>query len=114
MVDIKELMRTYAVINNPKVKEVTTKFGVLLVGLGVATLGVWGMVTLAEDDPTADTHAASSDDAGSQELAGEQTRDCVPEEDADDWRQEHAEVLLSGRLIDEETSGDYVCFTYTT
>lgn len=110
MVDIKELMRTYVVINDPNVKEVTTKFGALFLGLGVATLGVWGMVTLAGSEDVSQPQAAEGD--GGQTLAGDQSRDCVPAEQADEWRQDNADVLLSNRLIDEEETGDYVCFTY--
>jgi hypothetical protein len=113
LVDIKELVQTYAVINNPKVKEVTTKFGALLLGLGVATLGVWGMVTLAEEDTADDAYAASSGETSDEQLASDQVRDCVPEERADAWRQDNADVILSDRLISTETSGDYVCFIYT-
>lgn len=113
MVDIKDLMRTYVFINDPNVKEVTTKFGILLVGLGLATLGVWGLVTIAEEDPVADTQAAGTDDSSDDELAGDQHRDCVHEDDADEWRNDNQDLLLSGNLLDEEQSGDYVCFTYT-
>lgn len=112
MVDIKELMRTYVFINDPNVKEVTTKFGILLAGLGVATLGVWGLVTVAEDDPVTDPHAAETDDGSDGEAAADTQKDCVHEDDADDWRDEHADLLLSGNLLKEEQNGDYVCFTY--
>lgn len=113
MVDIKELMRTYVFINDPNVKEVTTKFGVALLALGVVGIGVAGVVTMAEDDSPAETQASEADGGSGGELATNQTRDCVQEEDADEWRQDNADVLLSNRLISEEASGDWVCFIYT-
>jgi hypothetical protein len=110
LIDIKELLQTYAVINDPNVKEVTTKFAVLLVGLGVAGFAAWGLVGLDEDEaqPAGPT-AASNQDA---DLAGDRLQDCVPQEEADEWRDEHAEIFLENRMIDTEETGDWVCFTY--
>lgn len=113
MVDIKELMQTYVFLNDPNVKEITTKFGMVVLGLGLATLGIWGAVTLVQGGPgAADTTAGTADDGGSQ-AGADTTKDCVRAEDADAWRAEHASIVSSDRLLDVEASGDWVCFTYT-
>lgn len=106
MVDIKELMRTYVFLNDPDVKEVTTKFGAVIVALGVASLAVWGSVAFFADDQAPEPTASTAND--------DTATDCVHESEADDWRQEHQDVLLSNRLVETEQVGDEVCFTYQT
>lgn len=87
----------------------------LALGLGLATLAVWGGVTVFDGGADVqDTHAGTSEGDGSDgELAAETTKDCVPEDEADAWRQEHSSILLADRLLAVEESGDWVCFTYT-
>lgn len=111
MVDIKELMQRYAILNNPDVREITTMFGALIVGLGIMGLAVAGAVTWAQDGGAPDATAAHADNDSEPQL-GDETKDCVLQENADEWREEHSAVLMSNRLLDVEEMGDRVCFTY--
>lgn len=109
MVDIKELMRTYVFLNDPNVKEITTKFGALLLAIGAIAALVWVSAGLAGDQPTSaeDPAASTSDEADA--YANEE---CMPEEDLEAWKQDHADVVLSGdydvRTVDTST----VCVRY--
>lgn len=117
MVDIKELLRTYVMLNDPNVREITTKFGAVILGLGVATLAVWGVVSLAEDDPASQQPQASTadgEDASGEEDQTPTETECVDASKADAWSQEHKWILLSNRLLDVDERGDQVCFTYET
>jgi hypothetical protein len=106
MVDIQELMRTYVFLNDPDVKEVTTKFGALVLGITVVALGAWAGVTYLGGDDASTGGEAYADASDSSET--EQT--CVDESNTDEWKADNPETLE--RLIDvQETDGE-VCYTY--
>lgn len=115
MVDIEEIMQRYVFLNDPNVKELTTKFGMIVVGLGLMTVAVAGAVTWAGDDGggSGDVEASYADGQDhSDKEAGDEVQDCVPTEHADAWRKAHDDVLMENRLLDTEESGDWICFTY--
>lgn len=106
MVDIKELMRTYVFINDPDVKEVTTKFGVALIALGAIAALTWGAVNytsqagpIAAEEPTAAT--------GDYE-----EKECMTEDELATWKQEHRSIVLSGDYDVETVDTNYVCVYY--
>lgn len=112
MVDIKELMRTYVALNDPDVRDITRKFGAVIVGLGLATVAVWGSVAFFSDDPSLNDPAATSADTGSQDGGDQLVTECVTEDEADDWRQEHQDLILANQIESVNQEGDEVCYTY--
>lgn len=110
--DIKDLLRTYVFPNDPNVEEITTQFGMILGGLGLATAAVWGSVVLAGDGDVPSPHAAEAEDEHPDAELGDEVQDCVPEHEAYEWKQDHDDVLMSNRLLDVEETGGWVCYTY--
>lgn len=107
MVDIKELMRTYVALNDPNVKDITRKFGAVILGLGLASLAVWGAVAFFGED--------SAPTQPQAETADENTEtECVPEDEASDWRQENQDLILADKIESVHSEGDEVCYTYRT
>lgn len=106
MVDIKDLMRTYVFINDPDVKEVTTKFGVALIALGAIAALTWGAVNYASqagpaaaEDPTAAT--------GDYE-----NKDCMTQSEFTAWKQEHGSLVRAHQYQVETVDTNYVCVYY--
>lgn len=106
MVDIKELMRTYVFINDPDVKEVTTKFGVALIALGAIAALTWGAVNYgtqagpaAAEEPTAATGDYDE-------------KECMTESELTTWKQNHRSLVLSGDYEVKTVDTDYVCVFY--
>jgi hypothetical protein len=113
LVDIEEIMQRYVLLNDPNVKEITTKFGIALVGLGVLTVAVAGAVTWAGGGGTdAGSQAAYAEDDHDDKDPGDEVQDCVPSDEADAWRQANDDVLMENRLLDVESSDGWTCFTY--
>lgn len=113
LVDIEEIMQRYVFLNDPNVKEITMKFGGVIVGLGLLTVAAIGLVTLADDagGPDARSAYAGGQDHSDKE-AGDEVQDCVPADESDAWRQAHDDVLMENRLLDVDESGGFVCYTY--
>jgi len=119
-VDIKELMRTYVFLNDPDVKEVTTKFGIVLVGVAVVAAGAWAGVNYAGSDssssPTASQADGSGDGSGTADASdgedhGMET-ECTDEDQAREWQMDNPEKLE--RTITVEERDGQVCYTYAT
>lgn len=108
MVDIKELMRTYVFINDPDVKEVTTKFGALLLAVGAIAALVWVAAGLAGDPATtgAEDPAAAT---GAEEADGYANEECMPESELAEWKQTHADTVLSGDYEIRPVDAGIVC-----
>lgn len=93
--DLKNLLRTYVYLSDPRVKQVTIKFTALLIALGAVA---------------AVTYAAVTRSAGDESLtAMGLQQECMPEEEHAAWQSEHAddEVVSSERAENGE-----VCVTY--
>ncbi len=99
--DIKELMRTYVFINDPKVRQITTKFGAVLIALGGIAGIAWLAVGLA-DDGTQDPGAAAEavDDYDESE--------CMHESELTAWQLENADIL-SGEHHTHHRADGTVC-----
>lgn len=100
--DIKELMRTYVFINDPKVRQITTKFGAVLIALGgiagIAWIGV-GLADDATDEPNQPA-ADIEDDYDETE--------CMDPSQLDAWRLANPDILNGDHQIHYRANGD-VC-----
>lgn len=101
MVDIKELMRTYVFINDPDVKQVTTKFGILLVALGGVAGMAWLAVGVAED-PASEQAASADGDAY-------ESTECMEQTELSAWKATHAGVVDDGDYEVEPVGAGIVC-----
>lgn len=103
--DIKELMRTYVFINDPDVKQVTTKFGALVLLLGAVAGLAWATAGFVADD------AAPGDDPGTTAATYEE-ESCMPAAELEAWMAEHAEIVDAGTYDVTEVDQDRVCVAY--
>lgn len=106
MVDIKELMRTYVFINDPDVKQITTKFGALLIAVGAIAALAWAGVAMVGDaGQTGTPTAAEADDGYANE-------DCMPSGELAAWKQDHRQLVLSGDYEVRQMDTGVVCVLY--
>ncbi len=103
--DIKDLMRTYVFINDPDIKQVTTKFGAVLIALG----GLAGMAYLAAG--VADTDEDPSAAAEPDEDQEETSEACMDATDLDAWRSEHPDLEQGTDYEVDVTESGLVCVT---
>lgn len=106
MVDIKELMRTYVFINDPDVKEVTTKFGVALIALGAIAALTWGAVNYASQAGPAAVEEPTAATGDYEE------KECMSADELTTWKQDHQSIVLSGDYDVETVDTTYVCVYY--
>lgn len=103
MVDIKEMMRTYVFLNDPNVKQVTTRFGAVVLVLGGIAGATW-LLAGASDDVDAEPEASAS--------AYEKTS-CMHESEWPSWATEHAPVIDAGTYEVYDAPEDEICVNYT-
>lgn len=96
------MMRTYVFLNDPDVKQVTTKFGALVLVLGGLAGAAW-LAAGAMDDEVASPETSAA--------AYEKT-ECMAETELEAWKTAHADVVDAGTYEVYEGTGDTVCVAY--
>lgn len=96
------MMRTYVFLNDPDVKQVTTKFGALVLVLGGLAGAAWLAAGMAGDEVASPETSAA---------AYEKT-ECMPQAELDAWKVAHADVVDAGAYEVYESTGDTVCVAY--
>lgn len=109
MVDIKELMRTYVFINDPDVKQVTTKFGALLIAIGAIAAVVWVAAGIAEQGVTEVDQGPAAAEADAE---GYENEECMPQAELADWKQDNQATVLSGDYEVRKVDSGVVCVHY--
>lgn len=105
--DIKELMRTYVFINDPDVKQVSTKFGGLVLVLGAVAGLAWVAAGLVSEE------AAPGDEAGTAAASYEE-ESCMPAAELEGWLAEHEAIVDAGTYDVTWVEPDRVCVAYDT
>ncbi|MDX1611643.1 MAG: hypothetical protein R3185_04685 [Candidatus Thermoplasmatota archaeon] len=101
--DIKELLRTYTHVNDPKWQQVTVKFAIFV--MAALAMGAV-LVALASFQQPLD---APGDTAPAAETADGTTRECLQAGELATWEAEHPDVEIISRTAME---GQRVCITY--